>query len=402
MKTRLLGRNLGKTVRGPASGVWFVLIALSFSPSARSQQSSDVSAPEIASSSAASAAFSEELPEQQARGTISGTVMDGSGAVIVGARVTLTVTGSSASREVQSGEDGQYSFTNVAPGAFQISVSAAGFVAQVSSGTLHDGEFYIAAPTKLLLATVATEIHVTASRTEVAAAQIRAQEKQRVIGVFPNFYVTYIPDAVPLNSKQKFHLAFRTMIDPVTFVLTGATAGVQQAQNDFSGYGPGALGYAKRFGATYTDDVTSTFIGSALLPSLLKQDPRYFYKGTGSVRSRILYAIANAVICKGDNQRWQPNYSAILGGFASGAISNLYYPPKDRGVALVFETTLIGTGETAVVNLLQEFLIRKLTPHASQKGLSQRNDPSPLGDPSQRNDPSQHRDSSQRSDPPPR
>lgn len=78
----------------------------------------------------------------------------------------------------------------------------------------------------------------------------------------------------------------------------------------------------------------------------------------------MLYAIANSVICKGDNQRWQPNYSAILGGLASGGISNLYYPAKDRGAALVFENTLIGTGETAVLNLFQEFLVRKLTPHA--------------------------------------
>jgi hypothetical protein len=87
----------------------------------------------------------------------------------------------------------------------------------------------------------------------------------------------------------------------------------------------GGLRHAKRFGASYADTATSAFIGNAVLPSLLKQDPRYFYKGIGSTRSRILYAIANSVICKGNNQRWQPNYSAILGGLAAGGISNLYY-----------------------------------------------------------------------------
>jgi hypothetical protein len=188
--------------------------------------------------------------------------------------------------------------------------------------------------------------------------------------VVPNFYVSYVPDAAPLTSKLKFKLAWKTMLDPVTFVLVGASAGVQQAQNDFSGYGQGAQGYAKRFGAAYADNATSTFIGSALLPSLLKQDPRYFYKGTGSTGSRILYAIANSVICKGDNQRWQPNYSAILGGLASGGISNLYYPARDRGAALVFEDTLIGTGETAVLNLFQEFLVRRLTPHVPKSDPS--------------------------------
>ena len=85
-------------------------------------------------------------------------------------------------------------------------------------------------------------------------------------------------------------------------ILIGGIAGVQQATINFSGYGQGAQGYGKRYGADYADLLTGTFIGSAILPSLLKQDPRYFYKGTGSTRSRILYAIANAVICKGDNR----------------------------------------------------------------------------------------------------
>ena len=85
-------------------------------------------------------------------------------------------------------------------------------------------------------------------------------------------------------------------------------------------------------------------IGGAILPSLFKQDPRYFYKGTGRITSRAMYAIANSVICKGDNGRWQPNYSGILGGIAAGGISNLYYPASDRsGVELTFDNALIGT-----------------------------------------------------------
>ncbi len=182
--------------------------------------------------------------------------------------------------------------------------------------------------------------------------------------MIPNFYVSYVPNAAPLASKQKFQLAWRTTIDPVNFAITGAIAGVQQATNTFSGYGQGAQGYGKRYGASYADLVTGTFIGSAILPSLLKQDPRYFYKGTGSVRSRVLYAIANSVICKGDNGHWQANYSGILGSLASGGISNLYYPEQNRnGAALTVENTLIGIGETAATNLLQEFVIRKLTPN---------------------------------------
>ena len=260
-------------------------------------------------------------------------------------------------------DDGRFAFASVAPGPFQVTVTLEGFATQSCTGSLPPGETYAVPQVALALATAATEVRVVPSRTEVAEDQIKVQEKQRVLGVVPNFYVTYNQHAVPLASKQKFELAWKTMVDPVTFGVTGAIAGIQQAQNYFSGYGQGAQGYAKRYGANYADTVASTLIGSAILPSILKQDPRYFYKGSGSKRSRILYALANSVICKGDNGRWQANYSGIMGSLAAGGISNLYYPAKDRGAELTFENTLIGIGETAAVNLLQEFVIRKLTPN---------------------------------------
>lgn len=160
------------------------------------------------------------------------------------------------------------------------------------------------------------------------------------------------------------------MIDPFTLVFVGGVAGVEQAQDHFKEYGQGAQGYGKRFGAGYADTVTSTFIGAAILPSLLKQDPRYFYKGNGSTGARAFYAIANAVICKGDNRRWQPNYSSILGSLAAGGISNLYYPANDRnGAELTFENAAIGIGATAVGNLFQEFVIWKLTPSVRNNNL---------------------------------
>jgi hypothetical protein len=302
-------------------------------------------------------------PGEPVSGSISGTVIDPSGAVIAGARVRLTGEGSSATKEALSDKDGQYSFTNVAPGPFQLIVVSAGFATETSSGILHAGENYIVPEGTLGVATAVTDVEVRVPQTEVAEEQIKLEEQQRVLGVLPNFYVSYIPNAVPLTPKQKFKLAGRTVIDPFTFVFVGGAAGVEQAQNHFRGYGQGAQGYAKRFGAGYADTVAGTFVGSAILPSLLKQDPRYFYKGTGSKPSRFLYAIANAVICKGDNGHWQVNYSNILGGLAAGGISNLYYPAQDRdGAALTFENAAIGIGTTAIANLFQEFLIRKLTP----------------------------------------
>jgi hypothetical protein len=268
-----------------------------------------------------------------------------------------------ASQEVVTDSNGRFSFAGVAPGPFQLAITAASFARQTSAGTLQPGEVHMV-PT-IALAIAANVQQVTVEPTAVVAQeQIRQEEKQRVLGVVPNFYVSYIPDAAPLNAKQKFELAWKTSLDPVTFIVTGAAAGLEQADDQYSGYGQGAQGYGKRYGAAYADLVTSTFIGSAILPSLLKQDPRYFYKGTGSARSRLLYAIANAFICKSDKGRWQTNYSNIVGSLAAGGVSNLYYPSNDRGAGLTFESAGIGIGATAAANVLQEFLIRKLTPKA--------------------------------------
>jgi len=322
------------------------------------QQSPEKSPEQLAATSAG-----EQLPGGRLPGSIGGTVFDQSGAVVAGARVRLTGEDQSLNQEVLSGVDGQFSFANIAPGSFQLTITSAGFATQTFSGILHSGETYVVPKNALAVATNISEVQVSLTQTEVAEEQIKVEEKQRVLGVLPNFYVSYIPNAAPLDSKQKFKLALRTVVDPFTFVFVGGAAGVEQAQNHFAGYGQGAEGYGKRFGAGYADTVTGTFIGGAILPSLLKQDPRYFYKGSGSKPLRFLYAIANSVICKGDNGHWQPNYSNILGSLAAGGISNLYYPAQDRsGAGLTLENGALGIGASAAANLFQEFVIRKLTP----------------------------------------
>jgi Carboxypeptidase regulatory-like domain len=304
------------------------------------------------------------LPQPQSAGTISGTVVDRTGTALPNAHVRLARENQSLSQETVANNDGQFSFVNVAPGPFQLIISSDGFATQTISGNLLSGETYTAPAIALFVAGTSTQVRVSMSPIEIAEAEIKDEEKQRVLGVLPNFYVTYNPTAVPLKPKQKFELAWKATIDPVNFGVTAGVAGIEQASNAFGGYGQGAKGYGERYGASYADLVTGTFIGAAILPSILKQDPRYFYKGSGTVRSRILYAIANSVICRGDNGHWQANYSAIAGSIAAGGISNLYYPTTDRGAGLVFENALIGIGSTAATNILQEFVIRKLTPHA--------------------------------------
>ena len=340
------------------------LLSCGFPAAAQSQQPPVV--PDVKSRllepQGAGAAAGQERPEQRLSGSISGTIVDPSGGAVVGARVKLSHNDQSPDQEALSGDDGQFSFVNVAPGPFGLTITSEGFATQASTGTLQPGESYNVPPIAMALATAVTEVRVVVSRAEIAEDEIKAEEKQRVLGVIPNFYVSYNHHAVALNPKQKFELAWKTTIDPVSFGVTGAIAGIQQAQNDFSGYGQGAKGYGRRFGASYGNFLAGTYIGGAILPSLLKQDPRYFYKGTGSKRSRMLYAIANSVICKGDNGHWQANYSGILGSLAAGGISNLYYPAENRdGLEITFENALIGIGESAAVNILQEFVIRKFT-----------------------------------------
>lgn len=365
------GQGMWKPVFGTRVLVWVSLGVLlwSFSSPAQARQSAVILGGEngLSDQPGLVVSASEQEPDPHASGSIKGTVVDPKGTPVVGATVKLAGEAQPPGQEVLSNEDGQFSFSNVAPGSFRLTITATDFATQTFSGTLHSGETYVVPQIMLAVATAITEVQVVVSRTELAEEQIKQEEQQRVLGVIPNFYVSYVPDAVPLTPKQKFKLAWRSSIDPVTFGITGAAAGIEQATNQFSGFGEGAEGYGRRYGAAYGDAVIGTFIGSAILPSILKQDPRYFYKGTGSKRSRILYAMANAVICKGDNGHWQTNYSSILGSFAAGGISTLYYPSQPNEGMLVVENQLIGIGSTAAANILQEFVIKKLTPNLPKR-----------------------------------
>jgi len=188
-----------------------------------------------------------------------------------------------------------------------------------------------------------------------AAEQVHKQEHQRILGLAPNFNTSNVEDAEPLSRKQKFELAAHSALDPFTFFAAGVDALLSQAENDFKGYGQGATGYAKRFGASYLDTFDGVMIGNALFPALLKQDPRYYRKGTGSFRSRLFHAALSTVECKSDSRKWMPNYSNILGNLVAGGISNLYYPSSDRGVGLTFERAAVVSGEGAIGSVFVEF-----------------------------------------------
>jgi hypothetical protein len=249
-----------------------------------------------------------QLPDAPSSSVLSGTVTDSDEATIPGAQITRRETASKTIRTTQSGGTGAFSFFGVPPGNYLVKITAPGFAPwKVEDIVMHAGENLVLSSILLGVESISSTVDAITVE-DLAEQQIGAEVKQRIIGILPNFYVSYIPNAAPLTRKQKFKLAVKVTVDPVTLFTTGVTAGIEQWQGDFSGYGQGFSGYAKRYGATYGDRVTSTFFGAALLPSLLHQDPRYFYRGKGLVATRALYAISTVVICKGDNGHWQPNY----------------------------------------------------------------------------------------------
>jgi hypothetical protein len=297
---------------------------------------------------------------QMVAGIVSGTVIDANGDGVEGAVVTLEEGDSKP--QLNTDHLGFFQFTSVAPGPFKLSVSANGFSKWVSKGLVlqPNADFYVSS-LELKVAPEMTNVEVTYRSQQIAEEQMKAEEKQRVLGVIPNFYVSYVWNAAPLSAGQKFRLATRNALDPVTFVGAAFGAGVQMWQRDYAGYGNGAGGYFTRMAAAYGDGFTSSFFTGAILPSVLHQDPRYFYKGTGSIRSRTLYALSRAVISKGDNGNWQPNYSTVFGNLASASLSNSYYPPANRGGQLVIDNWLIGMASGAIGNIFQEFLIKNIS-----------------------------------------
>jgi hypothetical protein len=195
----------------------------------------------------------------------------------------------------------------------------------------------------------------TKSQQEKAAEQVKQEEKQRILGVVPNFNTSYIQDAAPLSKKQKVSLAFKSSIDFGTLLVAVFDAGYNQVTDSFPAYGEGFKGYGKYLGASYADTFDGTMLGNALFPAILKQDPRYFRKGTGTFSGRLLYAISTTFWCKNDNGSRGPNYSNLLGNLAAGGISNLYYPAADRGVSLTFERGFVVTAEGAIGGVFEEF-----------------------------------------------
>jgi len=324
---------------------------------------------------AASQAASDDRPETaqspQAPGSIGGTVKDASGSAVAGAVVTLETAASTARRMTATDQAGSFHFAKVQPGAYTVAIAAPGFAPWTAASVMvRADEIQPPLSAVVQVAPVSTKVDVGLPQHELAAEQLKAEEKQRLLGIFPHYFVSYEPNAAPLTASQKFQLGWKTVFDPVPLVTTGISAGIQQARNSYPEFGQGLQGYGTRYGVQYADRLSAAFIGHVVMQSVFHQDPRYFYKGTGGIRSRALYAIATAFVCKGDNGHWQPDYSDVLGGMAAGEISSLYHPATSRPVRRLFDNVLVGFGGGAGRNLFEEFLLRKFTAHVPKTAES--------------------------------
>jgi len=294
--------------------------------------------------------------------TVMGTVIDVNGDVIPDATVVLKEVENNAHRTIVTTQTGMFEFHDVTPGiTYQLSISAKGFADWVSPPiTLNPDQFKIVTGIQLRIATERTTVDVHYDPVEVATEQFKAEEKQRVFGIIPNFYVSYESDPAPLTTGMKFKLALKVSTDPVTAAGVFLVASAKQAGNT-PDYGQGWGAYGKRFGAVAADGFSDIMIGGAILPSLLHQDPRYFYQGTGSTGSRIRHAVFSTFVARTDKGESQPNYSTLGGVLASSSLANLYYPRSNRGVGLVFGNFAIGIAERIGASVAQEFLLGKFT-----------------------------------------
>lgn len=357
------GKNKSLPQRRNFRALALAILFLGLSATLAAQQISDLATNETALPDSPSwQAHSAQSSNPQSTASISGYVFDINGGVVPSAQVTLIDPSGVAERIETADSTGFFSFQNLPAGTFKIRITAPDLEPYESYEiTLHHREDRQLPIIALPIARSNVNITVTVTEEQIADEQVTAQIHQRVFGVFPNFYTSFIWDAAPLKPKQKFRLALRTALDPVTFFTPTTLAGIQQARDTYPDYGQGAEGYAKRYAADYGDLFIGRMLGSAVFPSLFHQDPRYFYQGTGSITSRTWHALSFAFICRGDNGRHQFNYSHILGNFAAGSISNLYRPADNRGAALTVENALLHTATNAAGNLAREFALKNIT-----------------------------------------
>ena len=294
---------------------------------------------------------------------INGIVLDRDGGYIPGAAVSIVGEKTDYKSSSTADANGHFTFDRLdAKNTYRLAITAPGFSEWDSKEiALEPGQHLDLDDIEMTISAVETSVSAVFAE-RVAAQQVKRAEEQRVLGVVPSFFVVYEKNVVPMSPSLKFNLAIRAETDVVTFTGAALLAGIHQA-SDTPAYPQGFKGYAQRYGAAYAGGVSDILIGGAILPSLLHQDPRFFYSGVGTKRQRVAHALRAIFLTHGDNGKTQFNYSGLGGDMASAALANTYYPSADRGAHLFLANWAVLSAGRAANTLAQEFLGR-LTTHA--------------------------------------
>jgi len=179
----------------------------------------------------------------------------------------------------------------------------------------------------------------------------------RILWTMPNFLTLENAGNIPaLTPKEKFAVTARGVFDPFEFVLIGFVASINQASDSNPTYGGGMQGYAKRYGTAYADNAIENFMASAVFPSALHQDPRYYQLGEGGFLRRTKHALSRVLFTRSDSGQKQLNYSEIGGGMTAAAISTYsYHPESERGFGNVVSVWGSQMGWDAVTYMIKEF-----------------------------------------------
>jgi hypothetical protein len=200
---------------------------------------------------------------------------------------------------------------------------------------------------------------------DTGKTQNNGTSKDRLGFVLPNFLTVENAGKIPpLTAKQKFAVVARGSFDWAQYPWYGFLSGISQAENSEPGYGQGAEGYGKRYGAAWADGTIENFWTGAILPSLLRQDPRFYQKGKGGFWHRTGYAMSRIVVTRSDSGNNQFNFSEIFGSAISAGISTYSYHPRAektlRNTASVWGTQVGYDTLTLVVKEFWPDIRRKL------------------------------------------
>ena len=177
----------------------------------------------------------------------------------------------------------------------------------------------------------------------------------RIMGVLPNYRTANPMDVYePLTPKQKFTIAAKDSFDWPIFALSAVFAGMYQLENQNPSFGQGVKGYAHRYWTSVIDQSFGNFMTEGLMPTLLREDPRYFRKVKGSTKSRLGYALTRVLVTHTDAGGTRFNFSEVIGNGIMATVGNAYYPDS-RGVGNTIERLGLQIGTDSVSNVLKEF-----------------------------------------------